>query len=211
MRVSTAAQTTDAQKLIILQYCQSHNLKVNNYIEVTGSTQKSEKDRKIPELKAALQAHDTVIVSELSRLGRSVIQVAGLIRDLTDQSINMIMVKQNLVIKNGKPDPITKAIISIFSAVAELEADLLRERVTAGLEAAKERGVVGGREKGSIYPSKLDGREADIQNMLFHKVSLAAMARMLGCGKSTLVHFIRTRKLESVSLQQQQARQVITT
>ena len=76
IRVSTVQQDTEVQRTAIRAYCKAHKIRVTRYVELTMSSRKSTKERKIDELLNQLDAGDTLIMSELSRLARSVGQIA---------------------------------------------------------------------------------------------------------------------------------------
>ena len=76
IRVSTDKQTVDNQELAILKYCDSHKFHVDEWYRLEMSSRKTTKQRRIDEMMEALSSGDTMIVSELSRLARSVGQIA---------------------------------------------------------------------------------------------------------------------------------------
>jgi DNA invertase Pin-like site-specific DNA recombinase len=104
------------------------------------SSRKTTKERRIDELLGQLKKKDTLIVSELSRLGRSLGEVVLLVEHLIKKKVRLIAIKQNLKI-NGSPDPVTKAMIGLFSIFGEMERDMISLRTKNGLAAAKARGV----------------------------------------------------------------------
>ena len=83
----------------------------------------------------------------------------------------------------------------MFGLFAEIERDLISERTREGLVAARAKGKVLGRPKGSHGSSKLDGKEDEIMMLLTKKVSKASIAKILGVSRSTLLYFIRSREL----------------
>ncbi|MGI2257551.1 recombinase family protein [Candidatus Cardinium hertigii] len=85
MRASTDKQDVTHQKYEILEYARGNNLSVDQYIEVTISSTKNSKQRRIDELTKKLSLHDTLIVTELSRLGRSTTEVVDLVNTLINQ------------------------------------------------------------------------------------------------------------------------------
>ena len=103
-------------------------------------------------------AGDTVIVSELSRLGRSLREVLGLIEELLDQKrCRLILVKQGLDLDpQNHRDMTHKILLTIFAMLAELERDFVSERTKEGLRARREQGIVLGKPKGVVQPSMYD-------------------------------------------------------
>ena len=82
LRTSTDKQDLNNQKLEILEYARRHDLKVDEFVEITISSRKTPKQRRIEELVTKLETADTLIISELSRVGRSTAEVIGLINEL---------------------------------------------------------------------------------------------------------------------------------
>ena len=106
----------------------------------------------------------------------------------------LIAIKEKIHI-DGKKDMQTKVMITMFSLFAEIERDLISERTKEGLAAAKAKGRLLGRPKGSLSTSVLDGREQLVKDELKYKVSKSAIARKLNVSRATLVHFMKTRKI----------------
>lgn len=194
IRVSTDKQTTDGQKLSILNYVNDHMRGgVDDWIEVKASTRKSAERRKLDELKDLLKKGDTLVVAELSRLARSVGQIAVLVDALVNDGIRVICLKEGMEL-NGKRDMKTKVMLTMFSLFAEIERDLVSERTKEGLRRAKAQGKLLGRPRGTTS-SKLDGREGEIKGYLTKGVNLANVARIYGVSWSTMKHFVSSRGL----------------
>ena len=83
LRVSTAQQDVRSQRLAILEYARKHDFRIDDFIEATASGQASEKRRRLDELMNVLQRGDRLVVSELSRLGRSLGQIVAILDALT--------------------------------------------------------------------------------------------------------------------------------
>lgn len=194
VRVSTDHQSTENQKLAILEYANDKHLTINKWIDTKTSSRKSTKERRIDELLAQLQEGDTLIVAELSRLGRSVGQIAILVDELLKMKVRVICLKENITL-NGRADIQTKVMITMFSLFAEIERDLISERTKEGLARARFEGKLLGRRKGTIGKSKLDGKEKEIKEYLSKKVNRANIARIYGVSFPTLENFITTRGL----------------
>ena len=195
IRVSSDKQTVDNQRLAILDYCNKQGIKVDDWIEVSMSTKKTPAQRRIDELLDRLKEGDRLIVAELSRLARSVGQIAVLIDQLLNNKISFISIKEGIEL-NGKQDIQTKTMITMFSLFSEIERDLISERTKEGLKRARAQGKLLGRPKGTLGKSKLDGQEQEIKKYLVLGVNKTNIARIFGVGWTTLNHFIKTRELD---------------
>ena len=123
IRTSTDKQDNDNQKLEIYEYAQSKKLKIDEVIEIQVSSRKGRVERRIEELMEKLQENDTLIVTEISRLGRSTSEVIHLINKMIKKNIRIIAIKQGLDI--NKHSMSSKIVVTIFSLLAELERDLV--------------------------------------------------------------------------------------
>jgi len=193
--VSTGKQDLNNQKLEILEYGRRHSIHVDDFIEIEISSRKSTKQRRIDELMSKLESGDSLIVSELSRLGRSVGQVVTFVDTLIKSGVRLMAIKESIDI-NGERNMQAKVMITMFSLFAEIERDLISERTKQGLAAAKAKGKKLGRPEGSLGKSKLDGKEQIIRDELKYGVAKAAIARKLGVSRTAMVSFIKTRKLQ---------------
>jgi DNA invertase Pin-like site-specific DNA recombinase len=178
LRASTDKQDTNNQKLEILEYARKHDIKVDDFIELTISSRKSPKQRRIEELSHRLDPSDTFIVTELSRLGRSTAEVIALVNALVDKSIRVIILKQNLDIRQH--DMNSKIIITLFSLFGELERDLVSSRTKEALSAKKAQGQTLGKPRGTIQKSKFDAHQEKIKELLGIGLSVRKIARVLG-------------------------------
>jgi len=196
MRVSTDRQELDNQKLEVLNYAQKEGFKIDDFIESQISSRKTTKARKIDGLLEQLEEGDFLLVSELSRLGRSLGQLIQIVDRLIKKKVKFVSIKENIVI-NGKSDIQTKVMVTMFGLFAEIERDLISERTKMGLAAARAKGRLLGRPKGTLGKSKLDGREAEIRALLSKEVSKSSIAKIMGISRTALHQFIKSRKLAS--------------
>ena len=90
LRVSTAQQDLRSQRLAILEYARKHDFRIDDFIEATASGQASEKRRRLDELMNVLQRGDRLVVSELSRLGRSLGQIVAILDALAKAGVAFV-------------------------------------------------------------------------------------------------------------------------
>lgn len=180
IRTSTNKQELNNQKLEILEYAQKHKLSVSEFVEIQTSSRKTTKQRRIDEVLGKLQDLDTLIVTELSRLGRSTAEVIDLINELIKRNIRIIIIKQNLDIKKNHHDMNSKIIITLFSLFAELERDLISVRTKEALAVKKAQGKRLGKPTGTIQKSKFDKDQEKIRELLHLGLSVRKIAKFFG-------------------------------
>jgi DNA invertase Pin-like site-specific DNA recombinase len=178
LRASTDKQDLNHQKLEILEFARRQGLHVDEYVEITISSRKTSKQRRIDELVQKLNAADTLIVTELSRLGRSTAEVIALVNALVERNIRLVTIKQNLDIY--QQDMNSKIVITLFSLFAELERDLISLRTKEALAAKKAQGQVLGKPKGTLQKSKFDQNVERIKELLGYGLSVRKIAKVLG-------------------------------
>src|SRR3954453_23152181 len=196
LRVSTGSQDLANQKMAVLDYARQQRFTVARFVEAQVSSRKNPAQRGIDDLLGTLAAGDRLIVSELSRLGRSLGQVIRIVDELVKRKVRFVAIKEGIRFE-GKQDMQTKVMVALFGLFAEVERDLISERTKEGLAAARARGRLLGRPKGSLGPSKLDGKEGEIRMLLEKEVSKASIAKIVGVLSTNLRHFIRTRELNA--------------
>jgi DNA invertase Pin-like site-specific DNA recombinase len=194
LRISTGSQDLANQKLAVLDYARQKQFAIDRFVEAQASSRKGRDQRRIEELLGSLTAGDRLIVSELSRLGRSLGQVIQIVDELVKRKIRFVAIKEGIRFE-GRQDLQTKVMIALFGLFAEVERDLISERTKEGLAAARAKGRLLGRPKGSLGTSKLDGKEGEIRMLLEKEVSKRSIAKIMDVSKTNLRHFIRTRKL----------------
>jgi DNA invertase Pin-like site-specific DNA recombinase len=151
------------------------------YSEV-GSGKKGAVRPQWDELLRSLRKADTLMVTELSRLGRSTSQLSQLADDLTERGIALRIL--NLGIDTGTPSG--RLVYSIIAAVAEMERDLLIERTNSGLAASRARGRKGGRKR-EFSPKAV--RKAQEQYDA-GELTVSEIARLAGVSRQTLYRYL---------------------
>jgi DNA invertase Pin-like site-specific DNA recombinase len=195
LRISTSKQDLKNQKLEILDYAHRNNIKISEFIEVQSSSKKSSKERMLDILISKLNTGDTLIMSELSRIARSLGSIIQIINQLIQNKVRLITIKENITLNPVKHDIQTKVIITLFGLFAEIERDLISERTKQGLLVARNAGKILGRPKGKLGKSILDGKEIQIKEYLNKKVSKSSIAKILGVSRTCVYSFIQSRNL----------------
>jgi len=189
LRVSTGGQTVENQRLAIYDA----GYKPDHWFEISASSRVPRQKRKIGELLDTLRENDTLVVTELSRLGRSTGQIAMLVDRLLNGKVKLHCLKENIRLDgSGKTNIQSKVMITMFSLFAEIERDLISERTREGIERARSEGKVLGRPKG-IGRSKLDIHRADIEKWCSKGISVASISKLTGASWTTVNHYIKTR------------------
>ena len=178
LRASTDKQDLNHQKLEILEFARKKEIRIDEFVEITISSRKTSKQRRIDELVGMLIETDTLVVTELSRLGRSTAEVIALVNALVLRNIRVITIKQNLDIANQ--DMNAKIIITLFSLFGELERDLISLRTKEALAAKKASGQKLGKPKGTLQKSKFDNSLDRIKELLGYGLSVRKIAKVLG-------------------------------
>jgi len=178
IRTSTDKQDLNNQKLEIFEFAKKNNLDVDDFIEMTISSRKNSKERRIDEMLSVLNDADTLIVTELSRLGRSTAEVIGLINELIKKQVRVIAIKQNLDMKQH--DMTSKVMITLFSLFAELERDLISLRTKEALANKRAQGIQLGKPKGTVQKSKFDKDIIKIKELLALGLSVRKIANFFG-------------------------------
>jgi DNA invertase Pin-like site-specific DNA recombinase len=198
IRTSTDKQDLNNQKLEIFEFAKKNKLEVDNFIQMTISSRKTSKERRIDEMLSVLNDADTLIVTELSRLGRSTAEVIGLVNELIKKQVRVIAIKQTLDIKQH--DMTSKVMITLFSLFSELERDLISSRTKEALANKKSQGIQLGKPKGTIQKSKFDKDVVKIKELLALGLSVRKIAIFLGYTNHIgLNTYISKRKLRELA------------
>jgi DNA invertase Pin-like site-specific DNA recombinase len=178
------------QKFEILKYANEKKLGNVEFIEETVSGRKSWKNRKIGVLISELQKGDILIVTELSRLGRSMLEIMEILSILLRKGVEPHVVKNNQVLKD---DLQSKVFAMAFSIAAEIERELISQRTREALQRRKAEGKPLGRPRGS-YSSKLDRYREQIEELLSKGVSISSIAKIIEVPYSTMYSYVQRRK-----------------
>lgn len=178
LRTSTDKQDLNSQKLEILEFARKRSLNIDEFVEIAISSRKTTKQRRIDEVLTKLVDSDVLILTELSRLGRSTAEVISIVNEILSRNIRLIVIKHNLDL--SKSDMNSKIVITLFSLFAELERDLVSLRTKEALAAKRSQGIILGKPKGTIQNSKFDKDLDRIRELLLLGLSVRKIAKVLG-------------------------------
>lgn len=147
-------QSTDRQVADLSRYAQSNDMEVIRVFEehISGAKRTEERPVLLEALEfAKSESIDMILLSELSRLGRSVYEIQAIVKELVDNKINAYFQKENICLFNsdGSQSIVTPILITVLGACAQLERESIAYRLSSGRKNAIDRGVRMGRKEGS--------------------------------------------------------------
>lgn len=189
IRVSTDGQTSENQKIQIRTYCRAKRLHHIKWVDETVSGIRAPTKRKLGQLLNNVQPGDIVVVTELSRLGRSLIMIMNVLQEFLDKGVKVKAIKEGFECDDSI---VSKVLAFAFGLSAEIERQLIGERTKMGLERARKAGKQIGRlpgQKPCYY--KLTPFRHKIKRYLKTGRSKLSIAKELGVTWVTLDRFIR--------------------
>jgi len=192
IRVSTDRQDCENQHLEVLKLVNDKGLGKVSFVEETISGRTSWRDRALAGVIDGLEAGDSLIVSELSRLGRSMLEIMEILSVATQRKVRIYASKGNWVLDGSMQ---SKIIAMVLAMAAEIERTLISERTRAALATKKAAGVRLGRPPGP-GKSKLDSHEGEIRELLGLGITQKRLAERLGTTSANLRHWMKRRRIE---------------
>jgi DNA invertase Pin-like site-specific DNA recombinase len=191
LRVSRFEQNCEKNKTDILHFSNQHDLGKVHFVEETCSGKTPWRERLIAQILEELKPHDVIIVSELSRLGRSMIECMEILAFATRKEICIYSVKGNWQLN----DTIQSKIIALaFSMAAEIESDLISQRTKEALRFKKDQGMKLGRPKGA-GKSKLDAFKPEIESLLANGSTQKFVAKRYNTTEANLHNWLKKHNL----------------
>ena len=192
-RVSTADQTCARQERDLRAFARKAGYKIAGVWKDTASGAKDDRTQR-KQVLALAQARklDVILVTELTRWGRSMMDLFQTLQDLQAQGVSLVAqtgLQFDLRTAQGK------LIASLMAALAEFERDLLRERVRSGIAAARKRGVVFGRQPGQRI--KADRHAPRVLKLVSDGQSYWEISRQLGISKNTVLDIVKRDRADN--------------
>ena len=191
-RMSTGVQDGEGQRSKVLEWCAANGVKVDRWVSETISSRKHRRDREVSVLVSKLERGDMVVVSELSRLARSMGELVSIVQDIRDRGASLAVAESGKVL-TPDDDWQTDLYLMGMSVAAQIEREMVSQRTKAALQARREAGVKLGRPKGS---SKLRERDGEIDRYLKLGINKSDIARLVGVSRSTLYSYLESREGE---------------
>ena len=189
LRVSTGKQHLENQKEEIEKFAARKNLTVNRWVTEVVSGKKKEHDRKLGRLLKSLKKGDVLIVTELSRLSRTLLDIMSILHRCLEMNITVYSTKDGYAFDNNIN---SKVLGFAFGLVAEIEHNLISARTREALALRKSEGVVLGRRQGCSPKMKLLKHKRDeIVDLRAQGVSVRKIAEKYGVSRSTLYVFVK--------------------
>jgi len=191
LRVSTTDQDLEKNKADILHLANEKGLGQVKWVEETISGRVSWRKRAIANVLDELQTGDNLLVSELSRLGRSMLECMEILSVASQQGVHIYAVKGNWQLD----DPIQSKIVAMACVMAaEIERDLISQRTKEALAAKKRAGVKLGRPKG-VGKSKLDEHRPEIEALMAHGSTQKYITGRFGTTEANLSRWLKKHGL----------------
>lgn len=193
IRVSTDKQTSKNQKLVIKEFAKNKRLKKIQWIDETISGIKNPKKRKLGKLIEVVQEGDVVVITELSRLGRSLMMILEVLQQFLEKKVSVYSIKEGYELGDNIQ---SKVIAFAFGLSAEIERQLISQRTVAGLARVRAEGRHIGRRKGQKPKKyKLSGKTRYIRLQRALGRSKLSLAKELNVSWATLSKWCRLRKI----------------
>lgn len=193
LRVSTADQNTEKNQADILRFANEKHFGHVEFHEEIVSGKKGWKERKLGPIIDQLQEGDKLVVPELTRLGRSTLEVLEILAVTKERGVAVYSVKEGLELNGGSMQ--SKVMATMLALFAELEREFISLRTTEALRARKAAGVKLGRPKGP-GKSKLDEHREEIIEKMTLGVPKAKIARRYQTTEANLYNWLKKNQIE---------------
>ena len=188
IRVSSNKQTCEHQHFEIQQFAEHNKINVDKWVEETVSSRKALNKRKLGQLLDELQSGDILIAAEISRLGRSLLEVMRILETCLNKNCQVWTLKENYRLGN---DIQSKVMAFAFGLSAEIERNLISQRTKASLESVRATGKRLGRPfSAQSKKLKLSCNTKKIKYWLDTGMTKYRIAKMMSVSPATVSNFI---------------------
>jgi len=195
LRVSTDAQDVANQRHGVMRYCADKQLLAPVFVEDTASGRTDWRARPLGQLVERSAPGDVIVVSEVSRLARSTLQVLEIGKECITRGIHLHVAKNGIVFDDTLQ---SKIMATVLGLVAEIERDFISSRTKEALAKRKADGVQLGRPHGPARKLRLDEHAAKIDDYLKKGIDKRAIAKVLGVSPNTVYAWLKARRPPSL-------------
>lgn len=196
-RVSTQDQDIEKNKNDILRFANEKNLGKIEFVEEKVSGKVSWRKRKISNILEELREGDSILVSEFSRLGRSMLECMEIISLALEKKIKIYALKGNWQLEDSMQ---SKIMAMVFAMAAEIEREMISRRTKEALRAKKAKGIKLGRPKGP-GKSKLDKYRPEIEALLKNGSTQKFIANRYNTTEANLCNWLKRQGLSKVRIE----------
>lgn len=192
LRVSTDRQTIENQRSEIQRFANRNGITVDRWVEEIVSGKVKGSNRKLGCTIKKSKKGDTIIVSELSRLSRTLLDIMSIMRSLLEKGVTLYSVKENFCLADNIN---SKVIIFAFGLAAEIERDLISVRTKEALAVRKEHGMTLGRKRGDCPKMQmLTDRKEEVLSLHSSGVTINELSKIYGVSSGTMSKFLSSCK-----------------
>jgi len=188
VRVSTDKQTTENQRFEINNFAKKRGIKIAKWIEETISSRKDLEERAFGTLLKNLRTDDILIVSEISRMGRNLMQIMSILNLCMERRVKVFAIKEGYELGDNIN---SKVLAFAFGLSAEIERTLISQRIKEALARKKSEGIKLGRPLGSKKRNPILAKHKDIiKKRLAEGAKQIEIARLLKVHRHTVKDWI---------------------
>lgn len=189
-------QTCSNQHFAIQEYAHHNALRIDRWVEENISSRKPLDKRALGTLMDKTVAGDTLIITEISRLGRNLYELAGILQNAVNKGVTIISIKENYQFKD---DLYSKIMAYTFGLAAEIERDHISTRIKISLNKLKEQHIKLGRPVGAQAKAlKLSKNQKKIKKLFDKGLSQAQIARQMNVHPTTLCRYLKRIGVENL-------------
>ena len=194
IRVSTEEQSYDGQRYEIEAWCKKSGLTVDRWVTESVSGTMNVEKRTLGRLLRRIKPGDSLICTEISRLGRNMMMVMSILNTCSQKDIRVHTIKDNFDISDSLN---SKIIAFAFALAAEIERNLISQRTKEALAAKKMAGIKLGRPRGLSSKRKMfEAKLPQIEEFLSEDVPITEVAKWLGIHRNTLYIYLKDSGIE---------------
>ena len=192
LRVSTEKQFLETQREEIIRFAERNGMSIDRWYTETVSGSVSSKERKLSGVLDKMRPGDSLIVTEISRLSRTLLEIMTILNSCIKKEVILYSTKEGYVFQN---DINSKVLGFAFGLMAEIERNLISMRTKEALARRKQVGKQLGRKKGDMPNMKiLTENKKQLLKEQKKGTSCSELARRMGVSRTTMFRFLHHKR-----------------